>query len=461
MSRIESGKVNLRKEKIPFQEFLASVNTICYEQATERGVSYDAIITSFVEDTYLGDAMKLQQILVNLLSNAVKFTAPGGKVQLIVSQESVENGTAQMRFTVNDTGVGISEEFQKVMFDPFEQEHSGITTPYGGTGLGLAITKNLVALMGGQIHVNSIIGVGSEFVVTLPLEVGESSPSSKQSLRNLHLEKLTALVVDDEVLICEQTKSILSDIGMKAEWVDSGQKAVALVHSRWQEGRRFDIILVDWKMPDMNGIETARRIRKIVGPDVTIIIITAYEWAEIEKEAKAAGVNLLVTKPLFKSALISTFEKIYVEKEESKRMPAPVSYDFTGKRVLLVEDHLLNIEVARRLLEAKGMEVAVAENGLAAIETFVSAPQGHFDLILMDIRMPVMDGLAATRIIRQMKKPWAKTIPILAMSANAFDEDVEKSKNAGMNAHLSKPIEPQALYAAIQSALDEQVDAQV
>lgn len=247
MSRIESGKVNLRKEKIPFQEFLASVNTICYEQATERGVSYDAIITSFVEDTYLGDAMKLQQILVNLLSNAVKFTAPGGKVQLIVSQESVENGTAQMRFTVNDTGVGISEEFQKVMFDPFEQEHSGITTPYGGTGLGLAITKNLVALMGGQIHVNSIIGVGSEFVVTLPLEVGESSPSSKQSLRNLHLEKLTALVVDDEVLICEQTKSILSDIGRRPNgwtadkrpwpWYTAGGRRAADLTSSWWTGK--------------------------------------------------------------------------------------------------------------------------------------------------------------------------------------------------------------------------------
>ncbi|MEA4912480.1 MAG: response regulator [Oscillospiraceae bacterium] len=447
MSRIESGKMDLRAEAIPFEEFINGVNAIIYEQASQSGLTYDSIITGCVAETYVGDAMKLQQILLNLLGNAVKFTPAGGKVQLIVSQERMENGVAHMKFTVNDTGVGIGEAFQKVMFDPFEQEHSGTTTPYGGTGLGLAITKNLVELMGGGISVNSIVGVGSEFVVHVPLKVDTSEKAAAKNLAGLHLEKLHALVVDDEILICEQTKSLLLEIGLRAEWVTGGMQAVELVRKKWAAGKKYDIILIDWKMPDMDGIETARRIRGIVGPDITIIIITAYEWTEIEKEAKEAGVNLLITKPLFKSTLISSFERIL-----SPQMPpeaAAVNYDFSGRRVLLVEDHLLNVEVAKRLLQVKGFEVEVAENGLAAIEMFTSNPDGYYDAILMDIRMPVMDGLTAARSIRHLKKATARDIPIIAMSANAFEEDVEKSKAAGMNMHLSKPIEPQRLYAAL------------
>ena len=448
MSRIESGKLSLRREKIPFQEFLSGINTIVCEQAADAGLSYDSILTGFVAESYVGDATKLQQILVNLLGNAVKFTPRGGKVQLMIGQEREENGLAHMRFVVNDTGVGISEEFQKVMFEPFEQETTGITTPYGGTGLGLAITKNLVELMGGSISANSIMGVGTEFSVTLPLEIDPEAHPCKP-LARAQLSKMSALVVDDEVLICQQTQTILTEIGMRAEWVTGGAQAVELVQTRWEKKKYFDIILVDWKMPEMDGIETARRIRAIVGPDVTIIVITAYEWAGIEKEAKAAGVNLLIAKPLFKSTLVSTFERILAPGPRTVPAPKPVEYDFTGRRVLLVEDHLLNVEVAKRMLESRGMQVEVAENGLVAIETFARTPVGYFDAILMDIRMPVMDGLTATRSIRQMKKPTAKTIPIIAMSANAFDEDMERSRVAGMNAHLSKPIEPQTLYETV------------
>lgn len=448
MSRIESGKVTLKKEKIPFEEFINGINTICYEQATQKGVDYDAIITSFTEDYYIGDAMKLQQILVNLLSNAVKFTPSGGKVQLIINQEKVENEKVHMKFTVNDTGVGISEEFQKHMFEPFEQGDSSITTTYKGTGLGLAITKNLIDLMGGTIQVHSIVDVGSEFVVELALDLCEDSKQKKIDYK-LQLDKLSALVVDDEVVICEHTKTILEDMGVKAEWTDSGRKAITLVSEKWNKRKYYDVILVDWKMPDMNGIETVRSIREIVGPDTTIIIMTAYEWSEIETEAKAAGANLLISKPLFKASIISAFEKIYVEKEQSKAEEKPIDYDFTGKTIMLVEDHLLNVEIAKRLLEAKGATVEVAENGLVAIENFAKSPLHYYDMILMDIRMPVMDGLTAAKSIRQMKNETAKTIPIVAMSANAFDEDVEKSKAAGMNAHLSKPIEPKVLYRVI------------
>ena len=458
MSRIESGKVNLRNEPFPFEDFINGINSLVYEHASENGLHYDSIVMGFPSEKYSGDSMKLQQILMNLLGNAVKFTPCGGKVQLIVQQERADHDRAFMKFTVNDTGCGISEEFQRVMFDPFEQEHGGITSQYGGTGLGLAITKNLVELMGGSIYVNSIVGVGTEFIVTVPLGIVHDGETRLTRTR-LQLEKMAALVVDDEIQICEQTKNLLIDIGMRAEWADSGPKAVQIVKERWRQKRYFDVILIDWKMPQMDGIETARRIRKIVGPEVTIIIITAYEWAEIEREAKAAGVNVLVTKPLFRSSLISTVERACSRHaEEAEKAPAPAVYDFTGKRALLVEDHVLNIEVAKRLLQARGMEVAVAENGIAAIEAFASVPTGHFDVILMDIRMPEMDGLTATRSIRLMKKKSAKTIPIIAMSANAFDEDVEKSRAAGMNAHLSKPIEPELLYATIARFLNASED---
>ena len=459
MSRIESGKLNLRREQIPFEEFINGVNSIVYEQATARGLSYDAIVMGFVAENYVGDAMKLQQILVNLLGNAVKFTPEGGKVQLIVSQERIERGRALVKFTVNDTGIGISEDFQKVMFDPFVQEQNSMTTPYNGTGLGLAITKSLVQLMGGRIAVHSIVGVGTEFVVTIPLEIGDESKVQNMG-STIPMRNLSALVVDDEILICQQTRSILLDMGMKAEWVNSGQKAVELVRLRWAGKKYFDIILIDWKMPDMDGIETARQIRRIVGDHVTIIIITAYEWAEIEREAKAAGVNLLVSKPLFKASLISTFERILTGTQSVQwTSPPPASYDFTGKRVLLTEDHLLNVEVAKRLLQAKGMDVEVAENGLIAIEAFTSHPDHYYDMILMDIRMPVMDGLTAVKSIRQLKKASARQIPIIAMSANAFDDDLQESRAAGMNAHLSKPIEPHQLYETIARFLqrDENV----
>ena len=454
MSRIESGKMTVKWEKFPFEELLNGINGIIYEQAAKKGLDYDYIVTSFTDTYYIGDAMKIQQVLINLLGNAIKFTPVGGKVQLLIHEKKEANGKTHMVFTVNDTGVGMTEEFQKIMFDPFEQENNSTMSPYGGTGLGLAICKNLVAMMGGTISVNSIEGIGSEFTVELTLERCEEEKTvCKPSVLD-NFSQLYTLIVDDDVIICEHTKQVLLSMGMRAEWVDGGKKAVDLVRDKWNRQKAFDVILLDWKMPDMDGIETARQIREIVGPEVTIIIMTAYDWSDLEIDAKAAGVNLLVSKPLFKSSILSAFEKIYEEKEEGQEKntnPKDIEYNFAGKCVLLVEDHILNIEVARRLLESKGIIVDIAENGLAAIESFTTAPEGRYDLILMDIRMPMMDGLTAARSIRHLKKKYAGTVPIVAMSANAFDEDVEKSKAAGMNAHLAKPIEPYLLYATLNS----------
>ncbi|MDD3338403.1 MAG: response regulator [Lachnospiraceae bacterium] len=450
MSRIESGKVSIKNNKFPLDELVNNINAIFYEQADKKGIDYECIISSFTYDYYIGDSMKIQQVIVNLLGNSIKFTEPGGKVQLMVNQERVEHGRAYMTFTVNDTGIGISEELQQRMFEPFEQGDTTSTTPYKGTGLGLAIARNLVSMMNGLISVNSIEGVGTEFMVRLPLDICEEEQRYLDLKLDVLLEKLNTLIVDDDVTICEHTHRILLDMGMKAEWVESGRRAVERIRSKWQSGEYFDVVLLDWKMPDMDGVQTAREIRSIVGKDVTIIVMTAYDWAEIEQEARQAGVNFFVAKPLFKSSIVSVYEHAFKVKKQQKAEQQATSYDFTGRRVLLVEDHILNVEVAKRLMEAKHAEVTVADNGLHSIEKFMEAPEGYFDAILMDICMPVMDGLTATRSIRQLHKRYASNIPIIAMSANAFEEDVEKSKAAGMNEHLSKPIEPHILYAALQ-----------
>ncbi|MEG2234472.1 MAG: response regulator, partial [Oscillospiraceae bacterium] len=453
MSRIESGKIFIRNDNIPFEEFISGINNICHAQAQEKGVEYDSIITSFAEETYIGDAMKLQQVLINIISNAIKFTPKGGRVQFIIYQEKIARDEAVMKFSINDTGIGINENFLPHLFEPFEQWRGGEASIYGGTGLGLAICKNLVDLMGGKITVNSIEGVGSEFVVEVKLKIPKTSKRAIEAKSQIHFETLKALIVDDDIIVCRHTQQVLWDMRMQAEYVVSGMSAVESVRSKWEKGAAYDVVIVDWRMPDMDGIETTRAIRKIVGPNVTIIIMTAYDWAAIESEAKQAGVNWMISKPLFKSSLYSALEKIYSEKRKEPVSIAPENFDFEGKRILLVEDHALNIEVAKKLLNAKNFEVEVAENGLQAIESFAQREAYYYSAILMDIQMPVMDGLTAAKAIRQMRSDDAKTIPIIAMTANAFEEDMEKANCAGMNAHLAKPIEPNLLYQTLRNFL--------
>ncbi len=448
MSRIESGKMLLHQEKFCFSDLLASINSICYAQAGAKNIDYECIVDNALCDYYIGDSMKLQQVIINILSNAVKFTPESGKVTLRIKKMSTVKKQTTIRFVVNDTGCGISEEFFPYIFDSFSQEDAGATSRFGGTGLGLAISKNLVGLMGGKIDARSIVGIGSEFTVDVKLETCEDERETLAQNDILRFANLNTLVVDDDPSICEYTVLILKEIGVKAQWVDSGYKAVENVQQLWSTGKNYDIIIVDWKMPGMDGLETAKAIRKIVGPDVTIIIMTAYDWSSIEHDAKLAGVNLMVSKPMFKTSLISAFHKVLGEKEEND-VPEKKEYDFTGKRILLVEDHQLNAEVARKLLESKGAKVDCAENGVIAIEKFATTNVGYYDVILMDIRMPLMDGLQAAMTIRHLNKKTAKTVPIIAMTANAFDEDIERSKQAGMNAHLAKPIEPEMLYKTI------------
>ena len=450
MSRIESGKMLLKNEKIPTEDFLVGINSICYSQAESKGIDYECIIDPVLDDYYIGDAMKLQQVLINILSNAIKFTGEGGKVTFSAEQRRRTKNDAELRFIVNDTGVGMSDDFLPHIFEPFSQESTGTTSLYGGTGLGLAISKNIVDMMDGKITVRSIKGIGTEFTIDVKLGITEEEKlRHNQKKQNLHFSHLKTLVVDDDVAVCESAVVTLKEIGVTAEWVDSGRKAIERVQILWDIGKYFDMILIDWKMPGMDGIETARRIRDIVGPEVTIIIMTAYDWISIEHEAKLAGVNLLMSKPMFKSSLVSAFTKALGEKEEQKEQARNSDYDFTGKRILLAEDNIINTEVAVMLLQGRGFVVDVAENGLRAMELYGKSESGYYDAILMDIRMPIMDGLSAANNIRHLSNSDARKIPIIAMTANAFDDDIEKSKAAGMNAHLAKPIEPERLFQVL------------
>ena len=449
MSRIESGKMLLKNERFLFADFIASINTLIYNQAVHKGLDYECLVSPKLEDSYVGDAMKLQQVLINVLGNAVKFTQQG-KVSLDVHPIAKNGKVTRVRFVVSDTGCGIKSDFLNKLFEPFEQGDESGTTPFGGTGLGLAISKSLVDIMGGTIVVRSIVDVGSEFTITVPLQA-DPQVVAPLSVQKYNFTNLQALVVDDDLIICEQAVSVMKEIGLCCEWVTSGREAISKVKQKFAQDKYYQYILIDWKMPEMDGIETTRQIRKIVGPDVTIIIISAYDWEAIAADAKAAGANMLITKPLFKANLLSALQKARGLREE-KNLPEQ-QYDFVGKRILLAEDNAINAEIAKRLLEHEHLTVELAANGLKAMEMFVNNPAGYYDAILMDVRMPLMDGLQATTNIRHWNREDAKTIPIIAMTANAFDEDVEKSLAAGMNAHLSKPVEPQLLYQTLGKEL--------
>ncbi|MDD2960242.1 MAG: response regulator [Lachnospiraceae bacterium] len=447
MSRIESGKMLLRNEPFDFADFVDSVNTVIYSQCNQKGINYEMVTAHGLDDGYIGDAMKLQQILINVLGNAVKFTEPGGKITFSISSVLRHHTTDRLRFAISDTGCGIAKEDMERIFEAFEQKDGTTTSIYGGSGLGLAISRNLVELMGGTIRVHSIVDVGSEFVIELPFTIDPALVRKYPS--EYSFANLKTLVVDDDILVCEQTSKTLQDIGMIPEYVTSGEKAVERVAELWNRQMSFDFILVDWKMPDMDGLETSRCIRRIVGADVTIIIMTAYDWASIEREAQAAGVNMCISKPMLKSTLVSAFTKANGEAIHEQMAKQEPEFDFSGRRILLAEDHPLNAEIATRLLQKKKCTVETAENGLKALEKFSRSAVGYYDAILMDIRMPMMDGLQATTNIRHWDKADAKTIPIIAMTANAFDEDIEKSKAVGMDAHLAKPIVPELLYRVL------------
>ncbi len=459
MSRIESGRMTLKDEEFPFQEFLDQINIMINGQCQDKGLHYECHIVGKVCDYYVGDAMKLKQVLINILGNAVKFTPAGGSVSFTVEQTAAFEEYRTLRFSIKDTGIGMSKEYIPRIFDAFSQESSGTSNRYGSTGLGMAITKNLVEMMNGNIDVDSEKGVGTEFLVTVTLK------SSARSVSAEHPHRLPAnlrvLVVDDDEVALEHAKLVLRDVGVDAETTDSAIDALSLMREALDGGRPYRFLLSDLKMPEMDGLALSRAVREFDGGRTGVIIMTGYNWDDILEEAQSSGVDAIMSKPLFTDSILRDFHTI-LEKDaeahpaESEAEAPEISLE--GLHVLIAEDMDLNAEILADLLDMEGVSAERAENGEIALEMFSASAEGFYDAILMDVRMPVMDGLSATGRIRALARADAKTVPIIAMTANAFDEDVQRSLQAGMNAHLSKPVEPERLYETLRRLAVKRTD---
>ncbi|MBQ6439640.1 MAG: response regulator [Mogibacterium sp.] len=452
MSRIESGRMILKNEEFPFSELLEMVNTMFSGQCTDKGLDYQCHIIGDIDNYYVGDKMKLRQVLINILGNAVKFTPEGGKVELTVERIAKFENQSTMRFTISDTGIGMSREYLPKLFDTFTQEDSSMTNKYGSSGLGMAITRSIVEMMNGSIEVESEKGVGSTFYVTVTL-FNAADHEDAETERTVRPDEMTVLVVDDDPVACEHAKLILEKAGIAAEIAYSGPEAIEKVTLRHARRDPYNLILVDWKMPEMDGIETTRRMREIIGHESAIIILTAYRWDDVQDEAIMAGVDSFLPKPLFANTVIEEFRSAM--KRKGVISPEKNKADLEGRHVLLAEDVQINAEIMMMVLAVRGIEADLAENGRIAVEKFASSEPGYYDAVLMDMRMPEMDGLEATRTIRAMDRADSKEIPIIALTANAFDEDVQRSLQAGLNAHLTKPVQPEALYETLESLIKD------
>ncbi len=445
MSRIESGRMSLKNEEFSFSALVEQINTMFSGQCAVKGLTYDCNIVGNVDEFYIGDAMKLKQVLINILGNAVKFThAPGKVIFTIENTANYENKTT-LRFKIKDTGIGMDESYLPKIFDVFSQEDSTSGNAYGGTGLGMPITKNIIDMMNGNISVKSKKNVGSEFTVNITLR---KSDKSQIGGKDISINDLKVLVIDDDPVACEHAKLILEDFGIAADTVLNGWDAIEMIKLNHARHEDYNLLLVDLRMPELDGIEVTRRIRDIIGDESAIIILTAYSWEEVTEEATKAGVDRFMSKPLFASAVMDEFKQALEQKQINLHKEAEPA-DLTGKRILLAEDMFVNAEIIKEILKMQDMEVDHAENGKLVVDMFDKSPIDYYDAVLMDIRMPIMDGLQATENIRALDRADAKTVPIIALTANAFDEDVQRSLQAGMNAHLTKPVEPEHLYQTL------------
>ena len=449
MSRIESGRMTIKQEEFCFSKGLEQVNTMISGQCREKGLIFDCQIKGHVDDYYIGDIMKLKQVLINILGNAVKFTPEGGTVRFIIEEGPRLNRKATLKFVISDTGIGMSKEYLPHIFEAFSQEDSSTTSRYGSTGLGMPITKSIVEMMNGHIEVESEKGKGSVFTVVITL--GESDRKSVETREGeLDPHEMSVLVIDDDRIALEHAEIVLGQIGIGCDTAESGWEGIDKVRIRHGRREDYDLILIDWRMPEMDGVETTRQIRSLVGNDTPIIILTSFNWDDIADEAKEAGVDTFVAKPLFAGTVMDEFKEAF--RRKNKLLEKKTS-DLKGKRVLLAEDVPVNAEIILMVLSMREMKTDLAENGRIAVELFESHEPGTYDAILMDMRMPEMDGLEATRRIRAMDRPDAKSVPIIALTANAFDEDVQRSMQAGLNAHLSKPVEPAALFETLETLI--------
>lgn len=445
MSKIESGKISLNMDIFSLRETMDSIVNIVRPQVEDKGQHFDIFIRNIETEMVCCDSVRLNQVLLNLLSNAIKFTDKGGSINVYLNQEASPKGPEYVRchFRVKDTGIGMSEEFQQKIFESFSREDQA--RKIEGTGLGMAITRYIVELMEGEIELRSHQGVGTEFHIILDLERGE------EILGNMILPLWNILIVDNNLDLCKSAASQLEELGIKADWTVTGEQALMLVEDRLNKPDAYDIVLLDWRMPGMNGLETARELQKIAGEDLPILIISAYDWSDIKDEAQKVGVKGFISKPLFKSNLYLELSKFSGGRSETVQ-PEETGCNFENKRILLAEDNELNMEIAKELLEEIGVEVDWAEDGKICTEMFAESEEGYYDAVLMDIRMPVMNGYTACETIRSMERSDAD-LPIIAMTADAFSEDKQRSIESGMNEHIAKPIDIDKLYQILEHYL--------
>ena len=439
MARIESGRISLAEEDFSLPELVDNLLTLTKPAIDEHQHQLEVHVEHIEHEAVCGDSLRIQQVFVNLMSNAVKYTPDGGNITLTIKEKP--NGFSELgcyEFSIEDNGIGMTPEFQKIMFEPFSRADDHRTTKVQGTGLGMAIARNIVNLMNGDIQVESAPNKGTKITVTVYLKLQENEKEQEKELLDLPV-----LVVDDDKTCCESTVATLQEIGIEGEWVLTGKEAVECCAARHKTGRDYFAVILDWKMPEIDGIATARKIRERVGEDVTIIILTSFDFSEIEEEARAAGVNAFMAKPLFRSRLTATLRQFTSgKKEENARnyLEDFAKENYAGKRILLVEDNELNREIATEIIGMTGVTIDSAENGKIAVEKVMEAPEKWYDLIFMDIQMPIMNGYEATAAIRALAGSRGK-VPIIAMTANAFAEDVQLAKNTGMNEHIAKPLD--------------------
>lgn len=450
MSRIESGKVKIEESPCSIPIVMHDLRNILQTDIKAKRLDFFIDTVDVVDENVICDKLRLNQILLNCMSNAMKYTKAGGTVGFrIIQKGHAPEGFADYDFVVKDNGIGMSEEFAEHIFEPFTREETSTVSRIPGTGLGMAITKNIVDMMGGTIKVKSELGVGSEFTISLRFKTTQQN--SKRGVIK-ELNGFRALVADDSMDSCASVEKMLRTIGLRPEWTTSGKEAIFRAKYASQEKDPFQVYIIDWLMPDMNGIEVVRRIRMEIGDEVPIIILTAYDWADIEQEAREAGVTAFCAKPLFVSELYDVLQNASRPVKTKDKTILEVE-SFKGKEILLVEDVELNREIAETILTEAGFHVNSVEDGKQAVDYMESEKGNMIDLILMDVMMPVMDGYEATQKIRQLEDKTKADIPIIAMTANAFEEDAKAAIEAGMNAHMAKPIRIESLYEIIEQYL--------